>query len=131
MPWTVGDRIIMETNNESLGRARSCETFPKRSRNAVITSAPLIEAVTIQTDVDPYLSLKGLAGYASLSRRTLQDLVNDTSDPIPSFRVGGKILVRKSEFDKWLARRRNRKPLEAGHLAAADARALLQARARK
>ncbi len=97
------------------------------------TAAPplchhVIDAVTIHQDLDPLFSLKGLAGYSSLSRRTLQDLVNDTADPIPSFRVGSKILIRKSDFDKWLARRRNRKPLEAARLAAADAQALLAAR---
>ncbi|MFI5342029.1 MAG: helix-turn-helix domain-containing protein [Candidatus Methylomirabilales bacterium] len=91
----------------------------------------VIEAVTIHQDLDPYLSLKGLAEYASLSRRTLQDLVNDTSDPIPSYRVGSKILIRKSDFDRWMARRRNRKPLEASRLAAADAQALLGLRPRK
>jgi excisionase family DNA binding protein len=88
----------------------------------------VIEAVTISEDLDRFFSLKGLADYASLSRRTLQDLINDTSDPLPSFRVGGKILVRKSEFDCWVARRRNRKPLAAARLAAADAQALLKAR---
>ena len=88
----------------------------------------VIQAVTIQTDLDPYFSLQGLAGYSCLSRRTLQALVNDPRDPLPSYRVGGKILVRKSEFDPWIARRRNRKPLEAAQLAAADAQALLAAR---
>ncbi len=91
----------------------------------------VIETVTITTDLDPYLSLKGLAGYASLSRRTLQDLVNATDDPLPSYRVGTKILVRKSDFDCWMTRRRNRKPLEAARLAAADAQALLTARPRR
>ncbi len=87
--------------------------------------------MNITMDPDPYLSLTGLAGYSSLSRRTLQDLVNDTSDPLPSYRVGGKILVRKSEFDRWMTRRRNRKPQAALHLAHADTVALLMARPKK
>ena len=91
----------------------------------------VIEAVSVNLDLDPYLSLKGLAGYASISRRTLQDLVNDTSDPLPSYRVGGKILVRKSDFDRWITHRRNQKPLAAIRLAAADAAALLKARPKK
>lgn len=91
----------------------------------------LIEAVTIQQDLDPFLSLKGLAGYSSLSRRKLQDLINSPQDPLPSYRVGSKILVRRSEFDLWMARRRNRKPLAAVHLATADAHALLRARPKK
>ena len=91
----------------------------------------VIEAVHLTTDLDPFLSLKGLAGYSSLSRRTLQDLVNDPRDPLPSYRVGGKLLIRKSEFDVWIARRRNRKPLAAAHLAAADAQGLQAARPKK
>ena len=90
----------------------------------------VIEAVSIRADLDPYLSLKGLVGYASLSRRTLQDFINDPTDPLPSFRIGTKILVKRSEFDRWMGRRRNRKPLEAAQLAAADAAALLRARSR-
>jgi excisionase family DNA binding protein len=91
----------------------------------------VVERVVITQDMDPYLSLKGLAGYASLSRRMLQDLVNDPRDPLPSYRVGTKILVRRSDFDRWMTRRRNRKPLEAARLAAADAQALLTARPRR
>ncbi len=77
---------------------------------------------------DPWLDLRALSDYSSLSRRTLQDLVNDPVDPIPSYRVGGKLLVRRSEFDEWVSRRRNRKPREAAQLAAADAQSLLAAR---
>jgi excisionase family DNA binding protein len=91
----------------------------------------VIEGVTIQQDIDPYFSLKGLAGYASLSRRTLQDLVNDPADPLPSYRVGSKILVRRSEFDAWMARRRNTRAEAVARLAAADTQALLSAHSRK
>lgn len=90
----------------------------------------IVEAVAVTMDLDPWLSLRGLAGYCSLSRRTLQALVNDPRDPLPSYRVGGRVLIRKSEFDLWMARRRNRKPHAAAHLAAADARVLLGARPR-
>lgn len=57
--------------------------------------------------------------------------MNDTADPLPSYRVGGKILIRKSEFDRWMTRRRNRKPLAAARLAHADTVALLRARSKK
>ncbi len=77
------------------------------------------------------LDLRGLAGYLSLSRRTPQDLVNDPTDPLPTYRVGAKLLVRRSEADAWMARRRNRKPLAAARLAAADAHALLTARPKR
>ncbi len=99
--------------------------------SGLVPKMRVIEELTIQADLDPCLSLRGLADYCSLSRRTLQALVNDTSDPIPSYRVGGKLLVKRSEFDAWMTRRRNRKPLEAARLAAADAQALLGLRPRK
>jgi len=86
----------------------------------------VIEAVNLTTSLDPFLSLKGLAGYASLSRRTLQDLINAPQDPLPSYRVGGKLLVRKSEYDAWARRRASRKDHSSTALAEAD-RAGLQA----
>jgi hypothetical protein len=32
--------------------------------------------------------------------------VNDAAHPLPCYRVGGKILVRRSEYDAWVARYR-------------------------
>ena len=89
-----------------------------------------VTAVAVRVDLDPYLDLRALSTYCHLSRRRLQDLLNDPHDPIPAYRVGAKLLVRRSEFDAWMARRRNRKPLEAARIAAADAQALLTARPR-
>ena len=91
----------------------------------------IIEAVRNNVDLDPFLSMNGLAAYSSLSRRTLQNLLGDPLDPLPSYRVGGKLLVRRSEFDAWMSRRRNRKATAMAELAAADVAALLIARPRK
>ena len=55
---------------------------------------------------DPYLTLGALASYSGLSRRTLQRHLADPTDPIPHFKPDGKILVRRSEFDRWMERRR-------------------------
>lgn len=57
-------------------------------------------------NIDKYLDLKGLSAYSSLSVRTLRDYLKDPVDPIPSFCVRRKILVRKSEFDQWISRHR-------------------------
>lgn len=46
-----------------------------------------------------YLSIKELALYSSLSVRTLRDLMHE----IPHYRINRKILVRRREFDTWLA----------------------------
>jgi hypothetical protein len=57
-------------------------------------------------DQDKYLDLKGLSCYSSLSIRTLRDYLSDPSDPIPAFCVRRKILVKKSDFDRWISRHR-------------------------
>jgi hypothetical protein len=52
---------------------------------------------------DTYLPLKALATYAGLSRRTLRGYLVHPSRPLPHYRIGGKILVKRSEFDSWAA----------------------------
>ena len=49
---------------------------------------------------DGYFDLKGLSQYSTLGVSTLRDHIRSGS--LPSFKVKGKILVRKSEFDNWL-----------------------------
>lgn len=77
-----------------------------------------METVTIRQDLDPYLPLAGLAGYSGLSVRTLRSLLRHLTHPLPHYRVGAlgasqvgrdgrrvrgtKILVRRSEFDRWM-----------------------------
>lgn len=53
-------------------------------------------------DGDGYLPLKTLAGYSGLSVRTLRGYLAHRSRPLPHYRVGGKLLVRKPEFDVWI-----------------------------
>jgi len=50
---------------------------------------------------DRYLSLRSLATYAGLSIRTLRGHIGRRHAPLPHYRIGGKILVRRSEFDRW------------------------------
>lgn len=50
-----------------------------------------------------FLSLRDLADYSGLSVRTLRNHLRDTEHPLPSFKVGSKILVQRSEFDAWLS----------------------------
>jgi len=68
----------------------------------------VVERVAVQVTLDPYLSLAALARYGGLSVRTLRGHLNDVSHPLPCYRVGGKILVRRSEFDGWMAAFRQR-----------------------
>ncbi len=90
-----------------------------------------VGSIAVRVDLDPYLGMAALAAYLGLSRRTIQNLVADPGDPLPTYRVGAKLLSRRSEVDVWMGRRRNRKPLATAQLAAADARALRAARPRK
>jgi excisionase family DNA binding protein len=64
------------------------------------------ERVIVSTTLDPFLSLRALAAYSGLSVRTLRAHLSDLTHPLPCYRVGGKILVRRSEFDGWIARHR-------------------------
>ncbi len=68
----------------------------------------LAERVVISTPLDPFLSLKALATYSGLGVRTLRSHLEDVGHPLPCYRVGGKILVRRSEFDTWITAYRRR-----------------------
>lgn len=59
-----------------------------------------------------WLGLRELTHYASVSERTARAWIHSPVDPLPAVRVGGKILVRRSELDVWLGRHRM-KPLES------------------
>jgi len=50
---------------------------------------------------DQYLDLKGLSAYSALSVSSLRGHIR--ANHLPAYQVHGKILVRKSEFDKWLS----------------------------
>jgi excisionase family DNA binding protein len=49
-----------------------------------------------------YVSLKALAVYSGLSVRTLRGYLADRVRPLPHYRVGGKILVSRADFDAWV-----------------------------
>ena len=50
-----------------------------------------------------YVSLRGLSAYSDLSVRTLRGYLSHPTRPLPHYRVGGKVLVRRSEFDLWVS----------------------------
>ena len=49
-----------------------------------------------------YLPLRALAAYSGLSVRTLRGYLSHSSHPLPHYRVGGNLLVQRSEFDDWM-----------------------------
>src|SRR5262245_3122589 len=68
----------------------------------------LAERVVVSTQLDPFFDLRALSAYSSISVRKLRDLLEDPRNPLPSYKVDGKLLVRRSEFDGWIAGHRRR-----------------------
>jgi len=64
---------------------------------------PLNPSAGTSVGDDALMTLRELSAYSRLSLRTLQRHVAGlTRWRLPHYRVGGKILVRRSEFDGWL-----------------------------
>lgn len=57
-----------------------------------------------------FLSLKALAAHTSCSVRWLRDRLVDPTHPLPHYRVGGKLLVKRDEFDRWMEAQRVVRP---------------------
>jgi len=70
------------------------------------------ERVLVRTELDPFLPLAALASYSGMSVRKLRDYLSDLTHPLPCYRVGGKILIRVSEFDAWIGAYRSRGRLD-------------------
>ncbi len=66
-------------------------------------TAPAIRATPVVRIEDAYLSLRHLSLYSDLSIRTLRGYLTHPGRPLPHYRIGGKIVVRRSEFDDWAA----------------------------
>ncbi len=62
------------------------------------------------TTMVQYLDLRALAVYSSCSVRWLRDRLNDRVAPLPYHRVGGKILIRREDFDVWIGQFRTVRP---------------------
>lgn len=58
--------------------------------------------MTNQTSQPEWLDLKALQRHACVSERTIRDWIHRPLDPLPAARVGTKILVRRTVFDRWL-----------------------------
>ena len=57
-----------------------------------------------------YFDLQALADYSSCSVRWLRDRLIDPLAPLPHHRIGGKILIRREDFDVWMSQFRTVRP---------------------
>jgi len=53
-----------------------------------------------------WLCLREVTRYVNVSERTLRAWIHAPINALPAFRVGGRVLVRRSELDAWLTQRR-------------------------
>lgn len=81
-------------------------TNPKPGHPVTQARGILAEHVIVSTTLDPFLTLKALASYSGIGVRKLREYLASAARPLPYYRVGGKILVRRSEFDAWMASHR-------------------------
>ena len=49
-----------------------------------------------------FFSVKELAAYSGLGERTIRDRINAATNPIPCYRIGGAIRIKRSEFEQWM-----------------------------
>jgi hypothetical protein len=59
-----------------------------------------------------YFDLRALAAYSCCSVRWLRDRLVDRLRPLPHYRIEGKILVKRKEFDQWLSASRVASPAD-------------------
>ena len=57
--------------------------------------------------VATYMDIKGASAYSSLSVPTLRNHI--AAGRLPCFKIGGKIVIKISEFDEWIEHHRMNK----------------------
>ena len=64
-----------------------------------------IPARTVKTQqgLQPeWMDLKSITQYACVSERTIREWIHRSHNPLPAVQVDKKILIRRSQFDRWL-----------------------------
>ena len=56
-----------------------------------------------QSHRQEWLDLRALIEYACVSERTARGWIHRAIDPLPAYQVDRKLLIKRSEFDAWLA----------------------------
>ena len=61
-----------------------------------------MQEILAYIEQDRYLSLRRAVNYLCLSERKIRQMLRE----IPHFRIGSKLLFRKSELDRWMEQHR-------------------------
>ncbi len=56
----------------------------------------------LETGEREWMDLSALTRYASVSERTLREWIHRPDNPLPAVRVGAKLLISRTKFDRWL-----------------------------
>ncbi len=75
---------------------------PTCGRHADVHGTVSVPEILEYLETDRYMPLTEAAKYLGLSRRTLQSRLKE----IRHYRPGGKILVKRSDLDRWMERYR-------------------------
>ena len=113
----------MDSEGDGLGESKGAGQPPPSARRPFRSGEPmaqvrgvLAEQVVFSSTLDPFLSLRALANYSCVSVRKLRELLEDSVHPLPHYRLGAKILVRRSEFDAWMTAYRKAGQADVGRI---------------
>jgi hypothetical protein len=68
----------------------------------------IVEDIEVSTPLDPFMTLRAAAQYTSLSKRRLEYAIGGLpGDALPHYRLGKRIVVRRSDLDGWMTRHRH------------------------
>jgi len=99
---SLGDDMDRMSGRSSSRDCSSCQNAGAHcGRRRTGRSRPLVGVAECSATGPGYLSLRALAIYSGLSVRSLRGCLTDQVRPLPHYRIGGKILVRRLEFDEW------------------------------
>ncbi len=62
----------------------------------------LVQGVVLVASLDPYLDLRALSSYTSISVRQLRAYISLPVNALPHYKLGTRIAVRRSAWDRWV-----------------------------
>jgi len=58
--------------------------------------------LSINNDTDVFISAETCAEWSSLSLRTIREYLKSPDNPLPHYKVGGRILIYWPDFKRWM-----------------------------